>query len=341
MIRGTSSIVNVERGSTDIQNVYRGSNLIWSRQSESILKYLLVSTSTSTGGVVAFLKYDADGTILATQSYTEVGANAAWRPRQIISEIDDNNFYYSAGDTSSGLFRKWISSNLTSTASVAGSNTPAIWAPGASYSTLISTSTLGYGFRSKSDLTSVGTSVILNVTKFIVPVTGFSSSPIDIIITGGSITRRVQSTSGLTYSTVWNQSITNIGGAVINEADNQVLILASSALIRNLTTGSAISTLSNIAPTSRFAYRFSNGDLLYYDGSFKRRTWSNVTSNSTTNVWSFSLTSVVWFDIDDIDNLYVVLSATTNGLRKYNSSGTLVWQRNLPANGYGGGLAHK
>jgi hypothetical protein len=345
MIRGTSSIVSVERGSTDIQAVYRGSSLVWNR--EPTLKYILVSNSTTTSGATAFEKWDYQGNVISSRTYTQVGGSANWRPRRIFSEEDNSSFYYSTGDAASGTFIKWTTS-LGIDRSASGSNSPSMIPVGDSVSNLLTCSTVGIGFRTK-DLNTTGTSTAYTSgKKRPILISDLSSAPASIIFMSSTAvsngTRRYTTNSGVSaYSTlVWQKPIAAAAG-VYNKTDGEVLLCGTtSSLVIDVANGDTLGTASNVGTIQDSVSIFSNNDVLFYlSGDLRRRTWANVKSNSTTNVWSITLSSVVWFDIDDLDNLYVIRSVSTDGLQKYDKNGSLIWSRNLPANGFGGGLAHK
>ena len=323
----------------------------------AFLNFILVSTNTTTGGDKAFIKYDSDGNEITSKTYTEVGGSNAWRPRFIYSESDDSSFYYTCGDISTSTINKW-NTDLTNSASVGSvSLTPRILPIGNSISNIITTNIDGVGFRTKAALVVTGTSRLWSTTtsgaKTPVLMTATSEAPASLLFLcerdGSGYTRKLTtnaSVNAFATGSDWTSSAVFGNAGVYNSSTNELFLQkngGSMIYVPNASSSGSNTSLSNVVgSTCRCIRLFSNGDLLWWNGTdLIRRTRQNVIDNTTTNVWNITLASVVWFDIDDKDNVYIVFGTTTNGLRKYNSGGNLIWQVNLPAAGYGGGLAHK
>lgn len=315
------------------------------------LNRILVSTNTTTAGTIALYKYDSDGNVITSRTYTEVGGSSAWRPRIIYSELDDDNFYYSNGPTTGRLI-KWNASDLTisASASLAASTDPRIMPLGSTKDFIILSELASISFRLKSNLTSTGSSISWSTgkAKNIIRVSDVSASTSDVVFfvfQSATVDMRRYSFATASYGTSLYSGKTTIydveAGVLIKE-DNTFL-LASQDAIFNISDGSEnIDPVDAGAPIEFGLHRFSNGDILIIESlAFRRRTLANVKAGSATNVWSVSLSTIVAGTIDDEDNVYIVLSGTTNAFRKYNSSGTLVWQRTLAATGFGIGIAHK
>ena len=317
-----------------------------------VLNRILVWTNTTTSGTIAIYKYDSDGNVITSRTYAQIGAANTLMSRIIYSERDDDNFYYSVGDLgTSGRLVKWNASDLTiagSASITAGS--PRIIPVGSSKNFICLSTTSNLQFRDKNTLGSTGSNFNYSTTgsKQFILVSDLSATTTDLIVypitTGEAMGRFTFSTTsyGINLYTEM-QTDANFESGVLIKEDNTFL-LAASAYIYNVSDGSQADTSANAgSPILQSGlHRFSNGDILIIEsGAIRRRTLANVKANSTTNVWSITLSTIVSGTIDDQDNVYVVLSTTTNGFRKYNSSGTLVWQRTLAANGYGIGIAHK
>lgn len=349
MKRGSTNISNPKRGSTDIQKIFRGTDLVWSRG--ITLDYILVSNSTTSSGTVALQKWDKDGNVVASITFGQVGVPPS---RQILSETDDNNFYYTAIVNSDIIRYRKLNTDLTINTSVnittkSDFTFVDILAPGSGIDRIISSdndSNLpGYELITKSFVSVSGSYVERDGRGSLFRISDYSTTPFKFCLVSPADGMSVITTDGSTFTTIWNNTGTNYDNVffVYNPSTNEAVAGdATNGIYFSDIDSSTIVALSNFRPSLRFGGLFSNGDVLYVEGTnIRRRTWSNILANSTTNVWSFSLSNVVWMDIDQDDNFYVVISTTTNGFRKYDSSGTLTWQRNLPAAGFGGGLAHK
>lgn len=315
----------------------------------AVLNRILVSTATSATGSIALYKYDSDGNVLVSRTYAETLANTNWRPKIIYSESDDDNFYYSVGDQTNGRAIKWNASDLTIATFSIQSNGPRIMPLGASKNYICIASSGSLQFLSKTTMSATGSSFTLaGANKSLILVSQPSELVSDLIafssVSGTLMGRFTFSTTNYGLNKFENiQTDANFESGVLIREDNTFL-LASPGYIYNVSNGSiSDSTADAGAPILQLGlHRFSNGDILIIEsGAFRRRTLANVKANSTTNVWSVSVSTIVAGMIDDLDNIYIVLNATTNGFRKYNSSGTLVWQQTLAANGYGIGIAHK
>lgn len=314
-------------------------------------KYVLIATDTLTGSAKALIKYDLDGNEIASATYTQVGATNNWKPRIIFSESDDEDYYYSCGDTTTARITKFNKDLTIATQSANISNSPEIIVAGKDMP-IFTSATNGYSMRSKTDFSQ--TAIALSTTadrKVWYRITDIGVIPPRLAFITGADGMRVLTTTATVsaYVNTWSSNL--------NTYDSDALIYnrnTGEAIIGDTNGGSYLADIlsstrtgiNNFTPTLRFTALFSNSDALYYDSvveDIKRRTWNNLINDVNTDVWTISLADVVWLDIDTSDNFYVATSATTNNFRKYDSNGSLLWQKTSVAStaNYGGGLAHK
>ena len=326
-----------------------GTNVITQAVPET--KFILVATNTTTGTAKALIKYDLDGNEVASATYNQVGANVNWRPRVIFSESDDEDFYYCCGDSTSGRITKFNKDLTIATQSANLSSSPEIIVVGKDMP-IFTSSTAGYAMRSKTDFTqtaSVGNSTNNKKVWYRITDEGVSPPKLAFITIADGMRVLTTNSEVSSYSTIWsNVSSTYDAVALLYNPSTNGAITGDAIggiYLSDIDIDSNTS-ISNFTPTIRFAKQFSNGDVVYFDGNqgdIRRKTWNNIITDDDTDVWTITLSNVVWLDIDTNDNVYVITSSTTNNVRKYNSSGTLVWQKTSVAStaNFGGGLAHK
>jgi len=316
-------------------------------------KFFLVFTNTTTAGTKALIKYDLNLNEVISRTYTQIGASTDVRSQEIYSPTNDDLYYYTAGDVNATTTRitRWDASTLGITQSAQLSITRLQILDVGHPTNLVSGIQANIQARSKTPITfsTTGSNSTWSTSpnrKRMKLITDVGVVPASFIITTLSGTRRYTSNSTLdSFTQNWSDAVDALAnGCVIYRDKNEVFLFDTAdggINIFDLTTGAKLTSISNFNPTIFQVDTYRNDDVIFYDGSLKRRTYDNLKANISSDVWSVNLTNVVYLELDEDENLYVVRAATTNGLRKYDKNGVLLLSANLPANGYSGKLVHK
>jgi len=319
-------------------------------------KFFLVFTSTTTFGVKALIKYDLNLNEVISRTYNQIGASTDVRSQEIYSPINDDLYYYTAGDVNNTTSRitRWDASTLGITQSAQLSVNRFQILDVGHPTNLVSGIATNIQSRSKTPITfsTTGTASSWTTTaqrKRMKLITDVGVVPASFIITTLSGTRRYTSNSTLdSFTQNWaNATDAQANGCVIYRERNEVFTFDTTDQGQNildLSTGVLISNCDNFAPTVFSVGVYKNDDVVFADAfGLRRRSYAVLKANNQTNVWAVNLTNVVYLELDEDENLYVVVAGTSNAVRKYDKNGTLLVSASLPtgANGYSGKLVHK
>jgi hypothetical protein len=319
-------------------------------------KFFLVFTNTTTGGTKAFIKYDLNFNEITSRTYTQIGASTDVRSQEIYSPTNDDLYYYTAGDvngTTSRITRWDVNLGMSQSTSFGSVNSRLTILDVGHPTNLISSNDNNIQARSKTPLTFAVTGtasgfVTTSNRKRMKLITDVGVLPAQFIVTSLTATRRYISDSTLTsFTQQWGNTSADGTNCIIRKDLNRAIIFDrtgnNASIIINLINGNAIgSSLSNFDPTIDFIGVYKNNDIVFYDtNTIIKRTYEDVVNDNVTDVFSFQVANVVYLELDEDENLYVVVAATTNGLRKYDKNGVLLLSANLPASGYSGKLVHK
>jgi hypothetical protein len=320
MKRGSSNIVNVKRGSTDIQKVYRGTNLVWSK--DIPISYIYVFRNNNTDTV---RKYDLDGNLVATLS----NANANYSSGIFSVKEDDGVIYGGRKSLDSTTLLLKLNPDLTFTRAAISFRLQDIQ---------VGPNCLFTASDERLQSRTFGTMSVIDETDIIFDrneddVAVIYSDPYsnNLFLASGPANEGVRSfdKTNTTITQNWFRADTSVNerSSIFTHPDyvNNFWISDETGSRRYTKDNSLAGVaLSNLDIQTRDVVILSNGNLVYgLASNVICRTIANANANSTTNVFSNALgATVLSLSKDDDDNIYVI---TANAIRKYTSSGTLVW----------------
>jgi hypothetical protein len=322
MKRGSSNITNVKRGSTDIQKVYRGTNLVWSK--DIPISYIYVFRNDNTNTV---RKYDLDGNLVATLS----NANANY-PSGIFSVKEDDGVIYGGrktdGDTTTLLLK--LNPDLTFTRAASSLILQDIQVGPNCLFTVSDERLQSRTFGAMSVINQTG--IIFDNNEEDVAVIYSDPYSNNLFLANEIEDEGVRSfdKTNTTITQNWFRADSNVNvrTSIFTHPDyvNNFWI-SNSTGSRRYTKDNSLAgvNLSNLDIQTRDVVILSNGNIVYgFVSNLICRTITNADANSTTNVFSISQAGSIVRSLckDDDDNIYVI---TSNAIRKYTSSGTLVW----------------
>jgi len=315
MKRETTNIINLKRGDVNVSKVYRGNSLVW----QPTVTYIYVFRNNNTNTV---RKYDLDGNLVNTLSNSSVNFGAVTR---FAAKLDDGSIYGFAKNTSSTGSMAKLNPDLTfSTQSSINRTQDVQIGPNclftASNNRLQSRTFDTMTVINQSSTFGSGGTAVIKVDEY--------SNAIFYYDNDDNVFRSFDK-NNTTITQNFNRSAL-IGTRIAiwtHPNESNAVYVSNSSDTRTFTKDNSAGpvTLSNCDINTRDVVVLSNGNVVYGLGNnLICRTIANITSDLTTNVFSIAQgATVLSLQKDDSDNIYVLTAST---IRKYTSSGSLVWE---------------